>query len=310
MITGNLVIDPFIELSPAYKLTPFSANDLAVNRKLDAGQGAGEYFDNRFGRGRWIFTSSGRVAISSALSILKPARKDCVTIFTTSGNRYISRCVTDEIEKFCGWSREMQKNTTILLVNHEFGFPYFEMEYLKGFGLPVIEDCAWSFFPDGMQSGDRKVGDYAVFSLPKIFPVQLGGILVSTRESFMDDILPVQNTETATYLNRILPWYLKDSEGIVNKRRENYFYLRELFAGLGLKDRFETEETTVPGVFMFRTPDHWDLDGLKSFLYRQGIECSVFYGENAFFIPVHQNLEEEDMRYFYDCVRYFSEKQK
>jgi hypothetical protein len=310
MITGNLVIDPFKELSPVYRLTPFSTKDLAVNRKLDAGQGAEEYFNNRFGRGKWIYTSSGRSALSSALSILKPARKDCVTIFTTSGNRYISRCVTDEIEKFCGWSREMQKNTTILLVNHEFGFQFDNTKEVLKYGLPVIEDCAWSFFPDGMQSGNGKVGDYAVFSLPKIFPVQLGGILVSTTVSFTDDILPVQNNETEKYLNRILPWYLKNSEVTVNKRHENYFNLRELFAGMGLKERFETDETTVPGVFMFRTPELWDLDGLKRFLYRQGIECSVFYGENAFFIPVHQNLEEEDMKYFYDCVRYFSENQE
>ena len=38
---------------------------------------------------------------------------------------------------------------------------------------------------------------------------------------------------------------------------------------------------------------------MKEHGWRHGIECSVFYGEEAFFIPVHQHLSEIDLDYFY-----------
>jgi hypothetical protein len=37
---------------------------------------------------------------------------------------------------------------------------------------------------------------------------------------------------------------------------------------------------------------------MKEHGWRHGIECSVFYGEDAFFIPVHQRLEAADLDYF------------
>jgi hypothetical protein len=57
---------------------------------------------------------------------------------------------------------------------------------------------------------------------------------------------------------------------------------------------------------MFRTDLHsLDLPELKKHLYAHGIQCSVFYGEEAFFIPVHQALSEQDMDYFVEVFKSF-----
>jgi hypothetical protein len=57
---------------------------------------------------------------------------------------------------------------------------------------------------------------------------------------------------------------------------------------------------------MFKTnKENVDLPKLKEFLYNQGIQCSVFYGENAFYLPVHQNLKMHDLLYFKETVKYF-----
>ena len=74
-------------------------------------------------------------------------------------------------------------------------------------------------------------------------------------------------------------------------------------------ERFKLEEGSVPGVFMFKTDSkNLDLPELKKYYYAHGVQCSVFYGEEAFFIPVHQALNEQDLLYFCDVFCSFLEK--
>jgi len=44
------------------------------------------------------------------------------------------------------------------------------------------------------------------------------------------------------------------------------------------------------------------LPSLKTMLWAHGIQSSIFYGENAFFIPSHQNLDENDILYFSEVL--------
>ena len=53
---------------------------------------------------------------------------------------------------------------------------------------------------------------------------------------------------------------------------------------------------------MFQTPAGVDLPALKTFVQEQGIESSVFYGEQAFFVPVHERLAPADLEYFAQVV--------
>lgn len=49
--------------------------------------------------------------------------------------------MTKTIEKICKWNRKLTSETKVILVNHEFGFPYKNIEEIVQLGIPIIEDC-------------------------------------------------------------------------------------------------------------------------------------------------------------------------
>ena len=100
------------------------------------------------------------------------------------------------------------------------------------------------------------------------------------------------------YLKSGLSFYIKNSQDIIETRKRNYNYLSETFEELGISPRFELTDNITPGVFMFKCNKEIDYPELKKFLYQNGIQCSVFYGEQSFFIPVHQDLIDDDLNYF------------
>ncbi|RLC34964.1 MAG: hypothetical protein DRZ76_01425 [Candidatus Nealsonbacteria bacterium] len=74
----------------------------------------------------------------------------------------------DEIEK------KITPKTKAILVCHTYGLP-FDIEKIKKFGLPIIEDLAHAF-------GIKPRGDIAFFSLYKQFPSLRGGLLVCPKD--------------------------------------------------------------------------------------------------------------------------------
>jgi hypothetical protein len=304
MTRNSFVMSPARELKPDYKLSPFNTSYISANRALNEGSVVSEYFDKRFGPDSWTITPNGRTAIGITLEEYNLEPDDFVTIFTTTGNRYISKCVTDEIEKICRWSRNIEKKSKLILVNHEFGFPFENFAGLGKYCLPIIEDCAYSFLSDNVNSEIGRIGDKTIYSFPKFFPVQAGGLLVSNTKG---DVKYTGHTDYALsdYILSSLAPHIENLKAIAEKRRKNYLILKELFARPGMAERFEMDEYIVPGVFMFRAVKSMDLPALKVFMQGQGIECSVFYGEQSFYIPVHQNLKEDDLLYFYESVNFF-----
>ena len=229
-------------------------------------------------------------------------KDDVVTIFTTSGNSYISNCVTNEIEKFCNWSMVIEPKTKILFVNHEFGYPYENLMELKKYNLPVIEDCAHSFFSIDKKNSIGNMGDFVIYSFPKMFPLQIGGLVVSKIPFALEKAKKVTRDELA-YIKNVLSKNIRNKDKIIQDRILNYKFLQERFSSLGLSERFQLSEGVVPGVFMFRADEmKISLPELKNYYYAHGIQCSVFYGENAFFIPVHQALNDRDLDYFYEVI--------
>jgi dTDP-4-amino-4,6-dideoxygalactose transaminase len=188
-------------------------------------------------------------------------------------------------------------------VNHEFGFPYEELSQLRRHGLPLIEDAAHSFASDNREGTVSRVGNFTVYSLSKFFPIQVGGLLV-----FEDgcDIREPVSPATKEYIQKVIGHHLGSLDATCRKRRENYTYLASRFASLGGTPRFPLSERSVPGVFMFRADATMDLPALKTFLWQHGIECSVFYGEQAFYLPVNERLQTGDLDFFYEAVRSFS----
>jgi hypothetical protein len=294
---SGFVLNPDRYYAPSYRISPFRTEDIALNLRFPDSRAAAENLTSRLAPKRWRFTSSGKEAIGLSLAALGLARNDCVTIFTTSANRYISGCVTREIEKFCQWSRKMEPCTAAILVNHEFGYPYRELASLKQFGVPIIEDACHSFLADTSQADMGRVGDFVLFSLPKVFPIQIGGVLA------YDPRFPVgssghSQSGAENYQARVISHYVECLDEIRTARIANYNGLRDRFEVLGCHPRFELLENDVPGVFLFSTPPGADLPAMKEYGWNHGIECSVFYGEDAFFIPVHQRLGPADLDYF------------
>jgi hypothetical protein len=302
------VINPDPYSLPCYRIGPFQTRDLAINHNLPASDLIDDYFNERFKNRVYIYTENGRKAINIALTHYNLQKNDVVSILTTSGNFYISGCVTKEIEKFCIWSREILPETKVILVNHEFGYPYIDLQKLKDYKLPIIEDCAGSFFSQDDNSDIGNTGDLVIYSFPKMFPLQIGGLLVSNLQGRTEKINQIDN-ESLRYTKNVLSNYIYSKEDIKKKRLFNYRFLESSFKSLGFATRFQLKNGVVPGVFMFRTNERKiDLAELKKYFYAHGIQCSVFYGEEAFFIPVHQALNEQDMLYFYEVIKSFIHK--
>jgi hypothetical protein len=300
----GFVLGPDTYYSPSYRISPFCTADIADNLALAPASTAHADLDARFAGRNWCFTECGKEGIALALAALQLAPDDCVTIFTTSGNRYISGCVTREIEKVCKWSRKIEDSTAAIFVNHEFGFPYRDLAGLRRHGIPIIEDACHSYLANTPAGDMGQVGDFIVFSLPKVYPLQMGGLLsYSTRFEVTSRVQSGGPLER--YLSTVVSHTHPRLDAIRDARRRRHDGLAARFARLGCKPRFERLDHDVPGAFLFSTPAGTDLAAMKEHGWRHGIECSVFYGEDAFFIPVHERLREADLDYFYTVFSRF-----
>lgn len=244
-------------------------------------------------------TDSATEALDLILSELNLSANDELWIVTTSGNKYISSCVTGTIEKHCKWSRSYGSATAAILVNHEFGFISSEVEELSSLGLPVIEDAAYSMYSEKAGKKPGELSDYAFFSMAKMFPMQAGGLLYSKKGSVHQASL---SAEAASYFKSCFSFYDKYRKHIINSRLDAFRLYKESFSREGFKPRFEPRDGEVPGAFVFEAKGV-DLDGLKEFLQGHGIECSVFYGEEAFYLPCHQNISQQHIDYFLCLIK-------
>lgn len=299
IIFKNYIFDTSIELKPSIRISPFNEEYLncPINNPLD-----GEcYLKNRFCNYR--LTIKGRSAIELALSYYQLKKDDTVTILTSSNNFYISSCVTNTIEKYCSWSRKISDKTKVIFVNHEFGYPYPNLQSLKEYNIPIIEDCAHCFMSDDELGLVGKTGDFAIYSLPKFFPMQMGGILsINNNSIHIPDTIEENHKD---YILRNISCNLSTLENICERRLTNYHYLKEQLKTIGIQPYFEEKRRTIPNVFLFKWHSNINYALLKEFMQSNGVECSVFYGQNAFFVPVHQNLKKSHLDYIISLLKYY-----
>lgn len=300
---NNQIINPERFRVPSYNISPFSTEQLSLLDNINYLMDEDSISENLYKKfGDFEFTLSGKSAILKALSFYNLKNNDEVYIVTSTGNAYVSSCVTNEIEKYCKWARELSENTKIVLVIHEFGMLYQKMHTLLELGIPVIEDLAMSLFSNDVNNKIGKYGDFSIYSLPKFFPLQYGGVL---RYNKNVNKFAINNSEIfQEKLKKEISFLLDTKEEIIVKRIQNYKYLEKLFTELGFTTRLNLSERETPSVYMFSS-DTLDLNKLKVFMQRNGVECSVFYGENTFFLPVHQNLKQFDLDYIVNLIKYF-----
>jgi hypothetical protein len=292
------IANPDSFLIPSFRISPFRTEHIALNLALPEDDYAIDYFNERFGEGHWQFTYNGREAIRMALEKYELDKNDLVTIVTTSENFYISSCVTSEIEMVCRWNREILPETKVIFVNHEFGYPYPQMDRLRQTGLPVIEDCCTTFFTQDDNGNIGKYGDYSVYSFPKFFPIQIGGLVVSNKAKQTDKSRQLAHDETK-YIQKVLSYHLRNQAQLLRKRTENFDYALAAFSKLGFTERFHKDGRTVPSVLLLNNNAIIkDLGSLKVYLAQNGVQSSVFYGEDSFFIPTNQNLQYAEIDYF------------
>jgi len=302
---GGIIINGSNHLSPAYRISPFKEEYISLNRRRNQSISSGNifgYFNRLFPDKSVQLTSDGRSAIGRAIQILGLKRDDCVTIITTTGNTYISGCVTQEIEKTCNWSRELNKNTRAIFVNHEFGMFHRSLEEYKKLGVPIIEDFAHSFCSLSECGASRIQGDFLVCSFSKIFPMQAGGALLFNKEHAL---LDEGDGEILHYVDSNASFYIDALDDIKKKRLMNYQLFSEKFRSIGVEPFFRFSKDDVPGVFCFELRENIDPSEFKEMMNANGIESSVFYGRSAYFVPCHQYLSEEDINYIFEVARYF-----
>lgn len=298
------VLHPDPYLQPAYRISPFKTEDVTKNNSFASSEKIDDYFSKRFSDKQYHYTETGRTAINIALSQHDLQLDDVVTIFTTTNNFYVSGCITKEIEKFCKWSRKIEPNTKLIFLNHEFGYPIKNAAQYLTHNLPIIEDCCHCFFSKNLDNSIGNIGDFVIFSFPKMFPIQIGGLLVSKNK--IHPLHGLMSKEQLVYTKNVLSFYVTEEKEIIEKRKANYNYLLEKINSNNFSPRFDSDELAIPGVFMFRVINKKiDLAQLKLHFYAHGVQCSVFYGEETFFIPVHQGLNNGDLDYFIEILNSF-----
>ena len=296
LIQNQIIVDPSPELVPRISISPFNYN--IHSNRVD--EGPGNYLLKE-GYSLCV-EKKAREAISDCMVDMGLQSEDLVTILTTSGNYYVSGCVTKEIEKHCRWNRRISKKTKAILVIHEFGYAYRNLIDLKQYNVPIIEDCAHSLFTKDAQMGT--IGDYVIYSLPKAYNIQMGALLYSKNKI----VGRATELEQQWILSRLAVEHA-NYEDIINNRLKNYEYLMSALHGLGIEPFFDLNEKTVPSVFLFRWDQSLNYQGFKDFMQANGVECSVFYGKNAFFIPCHQNLSKADMDYMVQLIEFYYSKE-
>tara|TARA_B100000579_G_C22843350_1_gene862893 strand:- start:2244 stop:3146 length:903 start_codon:yes stop_codon:yes gene_type:complete len=279
---------------PSYRISPFQTKDISKNAKISSV--TENHDDNLLYKNiySYTFANSGREALYLALENCQLGKDDCVTILSVTNSQYISSCVTDTVQLFCKWNRDITNQTKAIIVIHEFGKQFKNFEEIKSLNLPIIEDFAYSFSSYN-RTAEKFIGDYLVFSLSKFFPVQFGGLLLSKTN------LSKKNNE---FVRSLFLHYVTQEAEIFNARKRTYQQMLDCFSEVSIDPFFTFEDNECPGVFMFKISEKLDtLEKLKKDLHFRGIECSVFYGNPAFFIPCNQNLEFEDIMYFRSSIQ-------
>lgn len=301
----GIILDGYTHLSPSCRISPFKSEYMLGNRHRDQGSSSGDiskYFNKLFPEKSIQLTSDGRSAIGRALEILGLKGDDCVTIITTTNNLYISGCVTKEIEKRCSWSRDINSNTKAIFINHEFGLLCRNVEAYRKLGIPIIQDFAHSFCSLSEAAASGIQGDFLVCSFSKIFPMQAGGALLLDRKHAP---LYEGDSEILRYVDSNASFYINSLEQVKKKRLRNHEVFVKKFRSIGIDSFFDFSEGDVPSVFCFKLQENINAPNFKDYMNTNGIESSIFYGQNAYFVPCHQNMSQADIDYVYEVVSYY-----
>ncbi|MEX1014724.1 MAG: hypothetical protein WDZ80_06200 [Candidatus Paceibacterota bacterium] len=290
---------------PSFLIIPFQKEDIEKNYELNIKYSFNlkerlqELYPDKFIK----LTSSGRKALELALNSISETGNKDVLIQTTSDNFYISSCVTKTIEKKNRWHRSNEKKNDVILINHEFGYADNRILSYKE-SKNLIEDCAFAFaskFETKKKCGT--IGQYSIFSLSKFFPIQVGGILLSDKPIKYEEDKKIEE-----YISNVVGYYFNEIEKWIEQRYLIYDYYNKVFKQLNCKEYFSKNENNVPGVYLFKLPKNINADLLKEYYQQRGVQCSVFYKEQAFYLPLNQFTKKWHVDFFAELLVDFSKR--
>ncbi len=287
---NNYYINPDPYYTPKISIGPFSLKNIKSAPKqadLKVLKHLGENL---------VFTSSGKHAIRLALEHLSAKKTNVVGIVTTSGNSYVSKCVTETISEYCDWKMfDKSGKVDFLFVIHEFGALYSKesMDDLRILNIPIVNDFAYSFLSLFMSRRTDFASEINLTSLPKSFDINYGGIihLPKSKIEYVDQELKKSILEIVS-----MEFNTDAIQENITSRKQNREFYKKVLSGYGYKIVWDEEEI-CPGVCMMTPLRSTNLQELKIFLQRNGIECSVFYGEDILFVPVHHFMTQRELEY-------------
>lgn len=250
----------------------------------------------------YVLANSGRHALDLILRDLQLGPDDVVTIVTTSGTSYVSSCVTGTIQRYCRWSMRLENRTRAVVAIHEWGRPCERIREYLGGDVPVIEDCAYAF-ASRYASGERvgTLGNYALYSLSKMFTVNFGGLAVGPAGGEIAFDMPRAQRD---YLLARLGPELADLPALCRARTAVWDALAERFGGAGAPPFLPPVEGEVPSVYMFAVdPSRVPLENVKQRFQAHGVESSVFYGSDAVYIPCHHHIGSGTREFMFQLYR-------
>lgn len=236
----------------------------------------------------------GRDGITAILEHLRLKPDDEVYISTSSSSPFVSSCVTSTIFNYCKPSRVVTEKTRLMFIIHEFGVPDPKtkaiVELAREKGIPVVEDCAHTFDSkiDGKLVGN--FGDYAIYSLSKVFPMKGGGVITGDNLDFVPFLSSEENIEQE------LRYYLPMLPTFTKRKQAMFEYL-----ATSLEPLFTINENVSP--YRFPLVVNGDASALHNELGTRGIECGLWYGRNVVTLPIHPLLTKKDLEIIKEEVK-------
>jgi hypothetical protein len=253
----------------------------------------------------FTYMPSSEYAILSALKALdiKPGGK--VAVFSSMPESSPSPIILRALDRYCQWTKKVDKNVKAILVDHRFGIPYGQIEEVLNHGLPVIEISLGSL---DSSVGDQRVGsfgDLAVFDFTQIFPMQFGAIL--TGRYFEDqevwDRFGCLDVDKRNEVREQLGIHWQSRPEINTRRRELWSEYLDLFHLVGMEPIHQLDDNTYPSAFVFRTLSQYPPKAIQERLERFGISVEIDEREGWVALPCHQLITPQHRDYIFGAYR-------
>jgi dTDP-4-amino-4,6-dideoxygalactose transaminase len=216
----------------------------------------------------------------------------------------------------------------VALIIHYFGFCRNDMEDIKNIckenNILLIEDCAHAFHLHEKESLLGEYGDFSFYSIHKYLPTTSGGVLKSNSSVVINSCLPEEKRINQQDLEH---YVMSDFNMIAQKRRANYeIYENKIGQFSDVKIMYKLEVGDIPQTFPILIKNG-EREKLYFYLMDNGAPTTALYyrmiddisqekfpishqiASEILNLPVHQDMETEDINHVCDLIgKYFNQK--